>query len=47
MILVSGFNAYPNEFEDVIITHPGVLEVAVIAAPDKRAISYFDLPAGQ
>ena len=37
MILVSGFNVYPNEVEDVIMTHPGVLEVAVIGAPDERA----------
>ncbi len=37
MILVSGFNVYPNEVEDVIMMHPGVLEVAVIAAPDKRS----------
>jgi len=37
MILVSGFNVYPNEVEDVIMTHPGVLEVAVIAAPDERS----------
>lgn len=34
MILVSGFNVYPNEVEDVIASHPGVLEVAVIGLPD-------------
>ena len=34
MILVSGFNVYPNEVEDVVAMHPGVLEVAAIAAPD-------------
>ncbi len=34
MILVSGFNVYPNEVEDVIASHPGVLEVAVIGVPD-------------
>ena len=28
MILVSGFNVYPNEVEDVVASHPGVLEVA-------------------
>jgi acyl-CoA synthetase (AMP-forming)/AMP-acid ligase II len=28
MILVSGFNVYPNEIEDVVAMHPGVLEVA-------------------
>jgi long-chain acyl-CoA synthetase len=37
MILVSGFNVYPNEVEDVIMMHPGVLEVAVIAVPDERS----------
>ncbi|MCX7156366.1 MAG: AMP-binding protein [Rhodocyclales bacterium] len=37
MVLVSGFNVYPNEVEDVIMTHPGVLEVAVIGAPDERS----------
>jgi long-chain acyl-CoA synthetase len=36
MILVSGFNVYPNEVEEVIATHPGVLECAVIGVPDKR-----------
>jgi long-chain acyl-CoA synthetase len=34
MILVSGFNVYPNEIEDVIATHPGVLECAAIGVPD-------------
>ncbi|WP_051086530.1 AMP-binding protein [Methylobacterium sp. WSM2598] len=33
MILVSGFNVYPNEVEDVLATHPGVLEVAVVGRP--------------
>jgi long-chain acyl-CoA synthetase len=37
MILVSGFNVYPNEVEDVIATHPGVLEVAAIGVPDDKA----------
>ncbi len=37
MILVSGFNVYPNEVEDVIAKMPGVLEVAVIAAPDENS----------
>lgn len=36
MILVSGFNVYPNEVEDVVATHPGVLEVAAIGAPDEK-----------
>jgi long-chain acyl-CoA synthetase len=35
MILVSGFNVYPNEVEDVVAMHPGVLECAVIGVPDK------------
>jgi long-chain acyl-CoA synthetase len=37
MILVSGFNVYPNEVEDVIATHPGVLECAVIGVPDAKS----------
>ncbi|HRQ63601.1 MAG TPA: AMP-binding protein [Xanthomonadaceae bacterium] len=37
MILVSGFNVYPNEIEDVIATHPGVLEVAAVGVPDEKA----------
>jgi long-chain acyl-CoA synthetase len=37
MVLVSGFNVYPNEVEEVIMTHPGVLEVAVIGAPDEKS----------
>jgi long-chain acyl-CoA synthetase len=37
MILVSGFNVYPNEVESVAASHPGVLEVAAIAQPDERA----------
>ncbi len=36
MILVSGFNVYPNEVEGVIASHPGVLECAVIGVPDER-----------
>jgi long-chain acyl-CoA synthetase len=34
MILVSGFNVYPNEIEDVVVKHPKVLECAAIAASD-------------
>jgi len=34
MILVSGFNVYPNEIEDVVAMHPGVREVAAIGVPD-------------
>jgi long-chain acyl-CoA synthetase len=37
MVLVSGFNVYPNEVEGVIAMHPGVLEVAVIGVPDERS----------
>lgn len=37
MIIVSGFNVYPNEIEDVIATHPGVSEVAVIGVSDPVA----------
>ena len=37
MILVSGFNVYPNELEGVIAAHPGVLECAVIGVPDESS----------
>ena len=37
MILVSGFNVYPNEVEEVVAGHPGVLEVACIGVPDKAS----------
>jgi long-chain acyl-CoA synthetase len=37
MILVSGFNVYPNEVEDVVITHPKVLEVAALGVPDEKS----------
>ena len=37
MILVSGFNVYPNEVEAVLAAHPGVAEVAVVGAPDDTA----------
>jgi long-chain acyl-CoA synthetase len=37
MILVSGFNVYPNEIEDVIALHPKVLEVAAIGVPDEKS----------
>lgn len=36
MILVSGFNVYPNEIEKVIVEHPKVLEVGVRGVPDER-----------
>jgi long-chain acyl-CoA synthetase len=37
MILVSGFNVYPNEVEDVLVSHPKVLEAAVIGQPDPHS----------
>jgi long-chain acyl-CoA synthetase len=37
MILVSGFNVYPNELEEVVALHPGVLEVAAIGVPDEHS----------
>ena len=37
MILVSGFNVYPSEIEEVIATHPKVLEVAAIGVPDEKS----------
>jgi long-chain acyl-CoA synthetase len=36
MILVSGFNVYPNEIESVVATHPGVLECGVVGVPDAK-----------
>lgn len=37
MILVSGFNVYPNEVEDVVVKHPKVLEAAAIGVPDEKS----------
>ena len=37
MILVSGFNVYPNEIEEVAASHPGVLECAAIGVPDEHS----------
>ena len=37
MILVSAFNVYPNEVENVLVKHPGVLEVGVIGIPDEKS----------
>ena len=37
MILVSGFNVFPNEVEEVIADHPGVVEVGVIGKPDEHS----------
>lgn len=47
MILVSGFNVYPNEIEGVLALHPGVLEVACIGVPDSKsgeAVKVFVVP---
>jgi long-chain acyl-CoA synthetase len=37
MILVSGFNVYPNEIEGVLAMHPGVLESACVGVPDEHS----------
>ena len=37
MIIVSGFNVYPNEVEDVVMLHPGVLETAAVGAADEKS----------
>ncbi|HEY0123688.1 MAG TPA: long-chain-fatty-acid--CoA ligase [Rhizobium sp.] len=37
MILVSGFNVYPNEIEEVAAMHPGILEAAAIGVPDEHS----------
>lgn len=37
LIIVSGFNVYPNEIEDVVMGHPGVANCAVIGVPDERS----------
>ena len=37
MILVSGFNVYPNEVESVAVTHPGILECAAVAQDDEKS----------
>ncbi|MEQ5802578.1 AMP-binding protein [Halomonas sp. H10-9-1] len=49
MILVSGFNVYPNEIEDVVARHPDVLESAAVGIPDAvsgEAIKLFVVPRG-
>lgn len=47
MIIVSGFNVYPNEIEDVLTQHPAILEAAVIGKPDdhsgERVCAYVSL----
>lgn len=37
MVIVSGFNVYPNEIEDVVSLHDGILEAAVIGIPDEKS----------
>jgi long-chain acyl-CoA synthetase len=37
MVLVSGFNVFPNEVEDVLAAHPGILEAAVVGVPDPQS----------
>ena len=37
MILVSGFNVYPNEIEEVLVEHPSVLEAAAVGIPDEKS----------
>jgi long-chain acyl-CoA synthetase len=37
MIIVSGFKVFPNEVEDVLVMHPGVLEAAVVGVPNARS----------
>lgn len=47
MVIVSGFNVYPNEIEEVVMTHPKVANAAVIGVPDERsgeAVKLFVVP---
>ncbi|MFT5780890.1 MAG: long-chain acyl-CoA synthetase [Pseudomonas sp.] len=47
LIIVSGFNVYPNEIEDILMTHPQVASCAVIGVPDERsgeAVKLFVVP---
>lgn len=37
MIVISRFNVYPNEIEDVVAMHPGVLEVACVGVPSEKS----------
>lgn len=48
MIIVSGFNVYPNEVEDVVSSHPKVLECAAVGVPDEKsgeAVKVFLVPS--
>lgn len=50
MILVSGFNVYPNEVEDVVCTHPEIVEAAAIGVPDDKsgeAVKVFVVPGNK
>lgn len=50
MILVSGFNVYPNEIEDVVVKHPKILEAAAIGIPDEKSgeiVKLFVVPKDQ
>lgn len=50
MILVSGFNVYPNEIEDVVANHPAVHEVAAVGVPDEKsgeAVKIFVVKKGE
>ena len=47
MVVVSGFNVYPNEIEEVVVAHPDVLECAAVGIPDERtgeALRVFVVP---
>jgi long-chain acyl-CoA synthetase len=37
MIIVSGFNVYPNEIESIVMMHEGVVECAVVGVPDRKS----------
>jgi len=37
MVVVSGFKVFPNEIEDVVASHPGVLECAAVGVPDEKS----------
>jgi long-chain acyl-CoA synthetase len=48
LVIVSGFNVFPKEVEDVILSHPGVAECTVVGVPDERtgeAVKAFVVPA--